>query len=356
MNSLLAVAALFVFTAALFALPLLPAVRELRRKSDASPLTVIQKHAGEIRYFADSFRTYLQPLEPILRECASSGQKASGVMPDGTEYLVLGSGNEALALPFGEKDRLCPVLLAAASDLTVSPGSIFLRDIYAQGRFVGGPNNQYRAVLADYEVHLGKGSRVMRWVHAGGELNAESDCKLHGRASSDSRIRLRPGCSFLRLNAPRIEFGASPTEAPTPNFNASPISSLPTFTRLLHEGDFEIPSGETFQGDLVVRGRLRIGSGAQVRGSVKSGKAMILDSGVRIEGSLISAAKLLVGPDCIIQGPVISEHDLLIQTGTQCGVAHAPTTVSAPRIKIAGGVVVLGSVWARDHGEVLGSA
>jgi hypothetical protein len=356
MNSFLAVAALFLLTSVLFLLPLLPAVWELQRKSDALPLNVIQQHAGEIRYFADSFRAYLQPLEPFLRECARSGQKASGVMPDGTEYLVLGAGNEALALPLGEKDRLCPVLLVSATDLTVSPDSTFSRDIYSRGRFVGGPNNQYRALLADYEVYLGHGSSVIRWVHAGDELTLESGCKLYGRASSDSRIRLAASCIFSRLNAPRVELGKPPAEPSLPTFDISPIPSSIAPARLLHEGDFEIHSGEVFYGDLVVRGGLSIGSGARVFGSIKSGKDMVLESGVRIQGSLICATKLLIGPDCLIQGPVISERELFIQTGTQCGTAHAPTTVSAPRIKIVAGVVVFGSVWARDHGEVLGSA
>lgn len=354
MNPWLSVAAFLLLTGALFALPLLPAIWELRRKSDAAPLNVIQQHAGEIRYFADSFRAYIQPLEPLLRECALSGHKASGVMPDGTEYLVLGSGNEAINLPLGEKDRLCPVLLLSASDLNISGDSTFSRDVYSRGRFVGGANNQYRALMADYELYLGQDSSVMRWIHAGGELNAGSGSKLYGRVSSDSRIRLGAGCSFLRLNAPRIELGKPLASAKTPDPPAPPVS-MPS-TRLLHEGDFEIPPGQVFQGDLVVRGKLRIGSGARVCGSVKGGKQTVLEPGVRIEGSLICATKLLIGADCLIDGPVISERSLLIQAGAECGRAHAPTTVSAPRIGIVPGVVVFGSVWARDQGEVLASS
>jgi predicted acyltransferase (DUF342 family) len=349
----LSVAALFLLTGTLFALPLLPAIWELQSKSDAAPLNVIQQHAGEIRYFADSFRGYLQPLEPLLRECALSGQKAAGVMPDGTQYLVLGSGSEAINLPLGEKDRLCPVLLASGGDLTVGSDSTFSHDVYSQGRFVGGSNNQYRALMANYELHLGQNSRVMRWVHAGGELNADSDCKLYGRASSDTRIRLGSGCTFLRLNAPRIEFGKLPTRvsARTSDVSSSP-ASIPS-TRVLHEGDFEVQPGEVFHGDLVIRGRLRIGSGARVLGSIKTGKQMVIEPGVRIEGSLICATKLLIGPNCLIQGPVISEREVLIQSGTECGTAYAPTTVSAPRIRIVAAVVVFGTVWARDQGEVL---
>jgi cytoskeletal protein CcmA (bactofilin family) len=353
-NPYFAVASLLLLTSALFVLPLVPALRELQRKSDALPLSVIQHHAGEIRYFADSFRTYIKTLEPTLRECGSSGRRATGLMPDSTEYLALGCGDEALVLPLQEEDRLCSVLIAAATDLSLPPDSTFSKDIYSLGRFIGGANNSYRAVLAEKEVHLGKGSRVMRWVHAVGELRADPGCQLYGRISSDSRIRLTAGCSFLRLNAPRIEVGQEPTEVPSPvTSDIAPVSPSTIPQRFLHDGDFEIRSGEVFRGNLVVQGKLRIGSGARVYGSVKSRKDMVLDSGVLVEGSLISARKLLVGRACMIHGPVIAEREVRIQAGTQCGSARTPTTVSALRIEVAEGVVVFGSIWAREHGEVV---
>jgi len=356
MTSFLSVAALFLFTSVLFALPLLPALWELQRKSDALPLNVIQQHAGEIRYFADSFRAYLEPLEPVLRDCARSGQNASGVMPDGTEYMVLGSGNDAVTLPLGGRDRLYPLLLASATDLTVPSDSTFSHDVYSRARFVGGANNQYRALLAEREVHLGTGSSLMRWVHAGSELNADPGCKLYGRVSSDSRIRLAHGCTFLRLNAPRIELGPSSPKISQPNSDPPPSLSSVSPSRLLHDGDFEIKPGEFFRGDLVVRGRLRIGSGARVFGSLKSTQEMLVESAARVDGSLICAAKLVIGPDCVIQGPVISEREIMLQARSQSGTADGPTTVCAPRISAACGVIVFGSLWARERGEVVASA
>jgi len=350
MSPFLSVAVLLLVTGVLFTVPLLPAIRELQRKSDALPLDVIQQHAGEIRYFADRFRTYLEPLEPILREASVTGQQASGVMSDGTEYLVLGSGTEAQALPLGEEDKLCPVLVASVSDLTVSANSTFSRDIYSRGHFVGESNNQYRALLSERGLHLGKGSSVMRWVHAGDELQVENACKLFGRASSDTGIRLSPDCSFVRLNAPRIQFGNA---AEMSRSLPQPAALLATSKRQLYDEDFEIKSGETFEGDLVVRGNLRIGSGAQVFGSVKSGKDLIVESQAMIDGSLISAKKLQIGPQCTVRGPIISERSLVIDGGAQCGAADAPTTVSATRISIAPGVMVFGTVWAREQGEVL---
>lgn len=357
MNPYLAVATLLLFTCTLFLLPLLPALLELRRKSDALPLSLVQHHAGEIRYFADSFRDYVKTLEPALRECGDSGRNTSGAMPDGTNYLVLGSGNEAVVLPLQQQDGTCSVLIASATDLSLSKDSTFSKDIYSSGRFIGGDNNHYRALLAEKEAYLGKGSSVMRWVHAGGELSADSGCKLSARVSSDSRIRLAAGCSFQRLNAPRIEFGQQTVENPAHSLSPLSESSLSRNPhRVVHDGDFEIRCGAAFCGDLVVRGELRVGRGARVYGSVKSQKDMVLESGVQVEGSLISGKRLLIGPSCLIHGPVIAEQEVRMQAGTQCGDARTPTTISALRIEVAEGVIIFGSLWARELGDVVANA
>jgi hypothetical protein len=42
---------------------------------------------------------------------------------------------------------------------------------------------------------------------------------------------------------------------------------------------------------------------------------------------------------------------MLIQKGTRCGTLQNPTTVSAPNIQVEEGVVVFGTLWARDQGQ-----
>ena len=77
-------------------------------KSDASPLNVVQQHAGEIRHFANSFRTYIQVLEPILQQCVTSGATASGILSDGVEYLALGRCDDSQTLPIQQPGATCP--------------------------------------------------------------------------------------------------------------------------------------------------------------------------------------------------------------------------------------------------------
>ena len=357
MNSSLAVAALILFVSIMLMLPLVPAFVELRRKSDASPLNVVQQHAGEIRHFANSFRTYIQVLEPTLQECVASGATASGILPDGVEYLALGRGDDSQTIPIQQPGAVCSVTIAAASDLVVPAEITFLRDVYAGGQFTGGYNNGYRAILGEKDVHLGRSSRVSRWVHAVGEFSAEHDCELSGRISSDSCIRLQDACSFLRLNAPRIETGHEVLGEDTTRLNSEDDTNAGSgvVQRFLYDGDFEVHAGKVVAGNIVARGKLHIGAGARIFGSVKSVGDMVLGTGVSVQGSLISGKQMLIGPDCAVNGPIIAERALHISAGTRCGSLQHPTTVSAPRIEVEEGIAVFGTLWAREHGEVVAS-
>lgn len=353
MNAYAAVATLLLTAGGLFTLPLIPAMMEFRRKSDAHPLSVIQQHTGEIRHFADSFRGYIKELEPVLETAVRSGKTISGVLPDKTEYLVLGAGKEVLSLPMRQSDETCPVLLAAAMDLSLPPDTAFSKDIYVAGQFRGGTKNRYRAILGEKQVSLGAESRVMRWVHAVGEFSAGRACQLHGRVSSDRGIHLNRESTFQRLNAPRIEFGQKATSELSLADDREERSPSRNTQRLLHDGDFEIAPGEIFQGNLVVRGTLRVGSGARVCGDVKGDQGVMVENGARLEGSLISATTMHIGTDCAIHGPIIAEKLLTLATGSRCGSVEDPTTVSAPWIEVEEGAVVFGTLWAREDGKVV---
>jgi len=356
-NPYLAVAALLLMVSLMFMLPLIPALVELRRKSDALPLSVVQQNAGEIRHFANSFRDCIKGLAPTLQRCVAGGTTVTGTLADGEEYVVLGRADEPLLHALGQRDAVHPLVITAGVDLTIPAGATLSKEIYAGGQFIGGEKNNYRAILGEKNIHLGASTHVTRWVHAVGEFTSDPGCRLNGRISSDALIRLRTDCSFLRLNAPRIEIGSA---APIENATA-PNSLLPTSgssapsKRVFHDGDFEVQAGEIIRGDIVVRGNLRVRSGARICGSVKSTKDLLLDDGASVGGSLISARKMRIGPNCAVHGPVVAERELAIAAGTRCGTLEHPTTVSSPRIEVAEGVVVFGTLWAREQGQVVAS-
>src|ERR1700674_3246839 len=114
----------------MFTLPLVPALVELRRKSDARPLNVVQQNAGEIRHFANSFRAYLKGLEPIILNCVASGNTDTGTLSDCEKYLVLGRVDDPLVRTVTERDPVYSVLVVSGVDLVVPPESTFSKDIY----------------------------------------------------------------------------------------------------------------------------------------------------------------------------------------------------------------------------------
>jgi predicted acyltransferase (DUF342 family) len=351
MNPVLARVLLVLLAGILFTLPLLPALAELRLKRDAQPLNVIQQHAGEIRHFSYGFRSYIADLLEPLRECVASGTTAEGTMPNGDPYLLLGRADDTRLESTGGGTATCESVVAAGMDVVLPDGITFAKEIYAAGKITGGEESVFRALLGETDIHLGRASTVIRWVHAVGRFQAERDCDLYGRISSDREIQLDSGCAFQRLNAPRIVLGR-PNAQETDTSEDTVPPSLPVDRRLVDQ-DLEIQAGEIVSTNIVTRGRLHIGAGARVLGSVKSHGHIALGAGVHVEGSLISASTMHIGIDCRISGPVIAEHGIAIDSGTRCGSVRAPTTVSAPTIDIADGVTVFGTLWARTEGHVV---
>jgi cytoskeletal protein CcmA (bactofilin family) len=343
---------LIVLLAGLFlTLPFLPALIELLLKRDGQPLNVIQKHEGEIRYFSQGFRAYVAPLLESLRECVAQGASATGTMPDGLEYHLLGRTDDTLLRSDEGKEATCRSVEITGTDVILPDGVTFPNEIYAAGEFIGGGKNIYRSLFGEKNVQLGQASTVIRWAHAVGALRAEPDCDLYGRISSDREIQLQSGCAFQRLNAPRIALGR--TDGEETDIAPEIVPTSRTVARGLFDGDLDIKSGEIVSSNIVTRGKLHIGAGARVLGSVKAHEHLTLGAGVTVDGSLISASTMRIGPDCQISGPIIAEHEMSIEKGTRCGSARTPTTVSAPTIQVAEGVVVYGTLWARNEGQVV---
>ena len=358
MSAALAIAGLFALTGALFLLPLIPAIVELRVKRDAQALNVIQQYAGDIRHFSFGFRSYASDLLVRLEQCVATGSTATGTLPHGDRYLLLGRPDADLLLPPGSTGRICDVVVAAGTDLTLPGGITFEKEMYASRVLTGGENCTYRAILGDDGIRLGRASKVIRWAHAAKSVHVDRDCDLYGRISSELEIELQSGCFFQRLHAPRIGFGSAarnmnPNAAPRLDPSTETVSSSVAIGRRLVDSDLEISAGEVVTGSVVTRGGLRIGAGARILGSVKSNRHMVVDSGVLVAGSLISASTMHIGANCQIGGPVIAEQEMLIESGSRCGSFEKETTVSAPVIEVEEGVVAFGTIWARHEGHVV---
>lgn len=354
-----ATAILALVEGALFTVPLLPALAELRRKRDARPLEVIQKHAGDITHFARGFRNYIAPLQDRLRHCTETRMTGWGRLKNGEEYVLLGDDLQPFAKAANFQGSTCRWLIAAGVAVTLPNDLQFAKEIYAAQSLTGGERNAFRAILCDGNIHLQRDSETMRWAHAAGQFRVESGCRLYGRTSSEREIVIAPNCTFQRMHAPRIAMGSEGCGTlDLVNHTATGITTeldkpLP---RRLVDGDVTIRPGEIVRHNLVARGALNVGARSQVLGSLKGYESVVLEENVRVDGSLISSGELRVGPGCRIGGPILAERHIEIASGAVCGTADSPTTVSSQVVQVVEGSLFFGTVWARELGWVVARA
>jgi cytoskeletal protein CcmA (bactofilin family) len=330
---------LFASTGMLFLVPLLPALLELRLRRDALPLAINQEHTGHVRFFADAFHAYVRREQG--REMPDSPHA------DASRTVARRSAPGEIVLP--ETSCLLP------------DHAQFDQEIFASNALGIGINSRLRAVLAKSHLVIRRDSVLLRWAH-GKSVGIGDDCLLLGRLSADDKIVLRKGTRFTRLNAPCVAFGdtgSAPALMSRFRVPADWIAHQPLLAdarpgdRRICNGDIELPEESLTLTDLVVRGALRIRRGAIVTGSVKSQGNLVLGRGVTITGALVSECNLIIGEGCRLGGPVVAERVIHIGSDVLVGAADHRATVTAPKIRIAEGTVVCGTVWARDHGRVL---
>lgn len=340
-------------TGLLFILPMLPAIDELRRKTDAEPLNVVQQYAGEIAHFAHGFRDSVQRLAPVIASSGAAGSNTTATLGGGDSCIVIGRSNDA-SLPEQLGVPNCATVIIAAVNLELPARTAFVKEVYAAGALTGGEESTYRAIYGDADVVLGRASRVMRWAHAAGSLHAGRDCGLYGRISADGEIVIDAGCVFQRVHAQRIEIGES--RAAHQAQRARETTTGAAEPRRVVQGNLEIRPGEVVRGDVVARGRVRVGAGAILLGSLKSGAELVLEDGVQANGSVVSGEGMRIGAGCRIHGPVIAERQMSIESDTECGEPDAPTSVCALKIRVREGAVIFGTLWAREAGQTVARA
>lgn len=350
--TLLPFLAVLAATVAWFLLPLLPALRELLRPTDTTPLSVVERDAANLAFFAERFRLWITAQLAGLPVDIPEGDYY-GRLPSGTGFVRVRDLPDALSRgpgPDGAHDR---VIVTEAS-VTLAGRETFLLEVYATAPWTGGPDTTLRALYGTGDVRLGRQSTVTRWVHSDGILLVEEGSLLFGRTSSASAIRLGTGVRFERIGAPRIEVGpAHPrgTPAAVERTKWIPPGRARSVGDHLHvDGDADLPAGTEHRGDLVVAGTLRIGAGARVEGSVKAHRNIQVGRGGAVTGSLVSRTMIETAGDVTVGGPVIAEDEVILGRGTMVGHPGRETTVVAPRVSLASGSVIFGQVNAGVSG------
>lgn len=346
--------ALTTVTAVLLALPVTPALYELWKRADATPLPTT-RHDGRITNFAETFRSRVEPLRSQLEIC-SNRREVAKTRIDGMEVLLVGS----------DEFDFDPQLTRGVSTVMlgrtgfIPDGRVVEADIYAEGALHVGEHAAIRAALSQKDIILGRNSAALRWLHADGTVEMRGGSAAYGRLSAGQSIYLEPGCAFQRMYAPHIITvdataavpppGSEPSgeiaqEAPHDLFASSPH-------RLRVPGRFLLPPGETMHGNLIATGEVRFGARSQFFGNVKGYKDVFFDEETGVHGSVVGGNTVHLGARTSVAGPVMAEADVLIASGGRVGTPNSLTTISACGIQVATGCHLHGTIWARVRGTI----
>ena len=344
--------ALTAATLAMVAAPLAPAVLEFRRREDAAPLPT-RTDDGHIENFAKAFAARLEKasLQPVMAECSAANSTRLVRLPDGTSALILVDAAAIGELRVLARRNHVSAVIFCGERVVLPQGVAIPSDVSCQ-TLETGAGCSFRALCAHGPVTLGEGNTVFRWMHSAASIRAGDGSQLYGRASAAELIRLGVGCRFERVHAPAVLIGCDevPSELRRPAVYAGRSFMDIKLGRVLAGGDFRLDCGDVLQGHVVAAGSVWLGAGSRVVGSVKSRREAHVGRGTEIQGALVSSASLKIAGSSHIRGPVIAESELVIGPGTQIGSPETPTTVSAPRIRIAAGSVVYGTLSARAEG------
>jgi hypothetical protein len=346
---------LFGLTALVIVLPLVPAWIEWRWPTDVVPLFIDKDDALDPPYLARSFISRLGTAHAL-------GQRQMG-----RSKIVMLLARSPWPLDTTERRRArSRRVWDVVGDAELPAGVVFLGEVAARGSMHAAPSGTYRALWAGVNLHLPPKCTVLRWAHAT-QVEVGPACRLAGRVTADELITVGNATSFVLLHAPRIQFEPvrsrpAPATATAPaavrrRLNAMQSGSVQwdaASARGTSEDSLDTGDLCWWQGDLICGADLRVGQGSKVDGSLKARGSITIGAGCTIEGSIVAEGDIRLGPGCTVRGSVISETSVALRSGSVVGQPGHPCTVAAPRIRVSGGVVAHGTVWAGERGRCVG--
>ena len=125
-------------------------------------------------------------------------------------------------------------------------------------------------------------------------------------------------------------------------------------TSLLYliRGDCALPAETIYIGSLIVTGFLTIGAGTTVVGDIKTREGVSIGPGAWVQGAIVCEKRIYVFKGARALGPVVSEADVLVGANAVIGLPDSLTTITAQNIILESGVIVHGTIWAREIGMV----
>jgi predicted acyltransferase (DUF342 family) len=267
--------------------------------------------------------------------------------------------------------------------LHVPPLRRWRGDLIADHHLSLGEGCEAQGSLCADSLNVGAGCRIQGGLVAPGEIYLAAGTQVRASIVSETRVVLGAGCvvgvpgAHATVRAPRVEIGKGvvvhgtvwsdqglqavghPDERDLDPMDVSGLGPGVRWNSVCERGlanaDLQIPPLRQWGGDLVCQGDLELGARCHARGSLKAAGDLGLGAGVRVEGSVVAQGEVVVGAGSAVGGSVVSETAVVLGPGCTIGTPERHATVCAPRIEIALGVVVHGTVWAGASGDAQGS-
>jgi len=296
--------------------------------------------------------------------------------PDGT--ICIRKGNETILvsndLDYPPQIHSDEILIVRGSFRCLA-GCVFNREIYIQGDAKVGAGTQLQAIAVDGNLILGHHIQVMRWVDCQGSMEIGEKSIIHSRATAGKSLLLQNGTQVKSAFAPLVHtFGvgagqsakfeqAAPPEINFPagilNLENESPSSLTLDSKLLkklshdcwiYNGDFRPSQPLRVETKLIVQGDCDIPSGSILEKDIKSKRSLSIGAGSICRGNLISDHAMWIGHSCQFYGIVHAGQTLRICAGARGGTENSNVSAFAEEtLTVEENVIIHGKLASGDY-------
>lgn len=290
----LVVMALFIMTT------FLPALLELRRPKDDSPLKIDEDYTRDPFDRGNRFLSWIDSLD--------NPQEKS------VEILK--------TFPLGKKEYTD--ILIVDGEMNCSVKTILRKPVLSRETATIGSDSYVESLLCNGSLTLDERVSVRNWIDSRGKmLSVGKNCNLGHSCVCKGEMILDDGDCFEILFAKAI------------------------YT-CVRTHNLKVATQKSIKGNIISRDKIIIEENTVVYGDIKGYRCVTLKSNVIVEGSVFAESDIEIGPDCMIKGHVFSQGAVTIQGPTQIGVPnHVKSLVARKEIVISSGVVIYGNVTCR---------
>lgn len=315
--------------AGVLALPFLPLLNELVRRSDVDALPIGEgpcvDYPRRAAQWLDALRASARGAPPAPDDAPPPWQ-ALGLRVEHVDALRLARGDRRDGVLYA--DRTISLGAGAHAAYAFAEERLEMRAGATLGGFAYAPN-------VDIDNTLVRGAVVGQAVRVHG---CGGFANLHGTPIVFGRL----------AHAPGRDAALTPRRAMSLSGRLAGVPHRVLGGRYLVARDIRLPSHTILHGTLIVDGRLTLGEGCVLIGSVKA-HSVVLECDALLNGAVFARDDVLLDEASCIDG-VVSAGGLLRLTGARIGAADHPVSACARDVSVVGHACVHGDLVAWRSG------